>query len=273
MRIVAILAAYNEERFIAACLDNLIRQGLQAYLIDNGSTDSTVAIAEQFLGQGLIDIESFPREGIYSWRPLLERKEQVAHTLEADWFVHVDADEIRLPPPDFSTLAEAFVEVDSQGYNAVNFLEFTFIPTQEAPDHDHPDFQKTMHWYYPFLPSFPHRLNGWKKQPARVELGWSAGHKVRFPGLRMYPQSFQMRHYLCLSIPHAIRKFVGRRYDPAETKLGWSRWRAGLKPEMLILPPQKIMRKYKSDDQLDASNPRSTHYLAEMAGKDKEAQG
>lgn len=263
MRVVAILATYNEERFIAGCLEHLFRQGIEAYLIDNCSTDQTVAIAERYLSRGLIAIETFPRAGMYSWRPILERKEQLAAIFEADWFMHVDPDEIRLPPRSDRTLAQALADVEAQGFNAVNFLEFTFIPTQEAPDHDHPDFQRTMRWYYPFQPFFPHRLNAWKRQPGPVELAWSAGHRVQFPGLRMYPESFRMRHYLFLSAPHAIRKYVERGYDPAEVAAGWHGWRAKSKREMIKLPTQAELRTYLSDDQLDPSNPRTQHYLAE----------
>jgi glycosyltransferase involved in cell wall biosynthesis len=49
VRVVAILASYYEERFIGACLENLFEQGAEAYLIDNGSTDRTVDIAERYL--------------------------------------------------------------------------------------------------------------------------------------------------------------------------------------------------------------------------------
>ena len=56
IRVIALLASYNEERFIAG-------QGLQVYLIDNESTDNTVAIAERYAGRGLIRIETLPRAG------------------------------------------------------------------------------------------------------------------------------------------------------------------------------------------------------------------
>jgi len=271
MRVVAILAAYNEERFIAGCLEHLIRNGIDIYLIDNASTDGTVSIAQRYLGRGLIGIEAFPRAGRYSWRPLLERKEQIVATLDADWFMHVDPDEIRLPPRSDCSLPQAFAEVERQGYNAVNFLEFTFTPTQEAPDHDHPEFQTTMRWYYPFMPSLaPNQVKAWKRQPDPVELAWSAGHQVRFPGLRMYPQSFPMRHYLFLSESHARRKYVERRYDPSEVEAGWSRSRARLRPEMIKLPTQAELRFYASDDQLDASNPRTQHFLFAAAGAGRE---
>lgn len=264
MRVIALLASFNEERFIAGCLEHLFRQGIEAYLIDNRSTDQTVAIARQYLNQGLIGIETLPRAGVFSLCQQLERKEQLAATLESDWFMHVDPDEIRLPPASASTLAEALADMDAQGYNAVNFFEFTFIPTREAPDHDHPDFQQTMRWYYPFLPAFSHQLKAWKRQPGPVELAWSGGHQVRFPGLRMSPESFPMRHYLFLNVSHAVRKYVNKRYDPREVETGWHGWRARLRPEMIKLPAQAEMHTYRSDDQLDPSNPRKQHYLEEV---------
>jgi Glycosyl transferase family 2 len=265
-RVVALLATYNEERFIAGCLEHLFQQQVDVYLIDNCSTDRTVPIARRYLGRGLIGVETFPRPGMYSWRPILERKEQLASTLDADWFMHVDADEIRLPPRSDDTLAQAFAEVEGQGYNAVNFQEFTFVPTREAPDHDHPDFRKTMRWYYPFLPSpVPNRVNAWKRPPDPVELAWSGGHQVRFEGLRVLPQSFRMRHYLFLSVPHAVRKYVEERYDPAEVEAGWHRLRAKLRPEMIRLPAEAELRPYLSDNELDPSNPRAQHYLFDEA--------
>lgn len=263
VRVVAILATYNEERFIADCLEHLFEQGVDAYLIDNSSTDRTVEIAERYLQKGLVGIETFPRtEGVYKWQSILERKEQLATTLEANWFMHVDADEIRLPPRSTRTLAQAFSEVDAQGYNAVNFLEFVFVPTREAPDHDHPRFQHTMRWYYPFARTFPQRLNAWKRQPEKVDLAQSGGHRVRFPGRHMYPESFKMRHYLFLSMPHALSKWVRREYDAAEVQRGWHRLRASLTPEKIELPSQKELRYYTSDDELDPSNPLTRHLWA-----------
>ena len=265
-RVVALLATFNEERFITGCLEHLIGQGVEVYLIDNCSTDRTVEIAERYLGRGLIDIETFPRtEGVYKWRSILERKEQLATTLEADWFMHADADEVRLPPRSTRTLVQTFAEVEAQGYSAVNFLEFTFVPTREAPDHDHPHFWQTMRWYYPFLRWFPHRLNAWKRQPERVDLASSGGHRVQFPRLRMYPESFKMRHYLFLSVPHAIRKYVGRSYDTTEVQKGWHGWRARLIAEKIELPSQKELRLYTSDDKLDSFNPRTRHVSEEWA--------
>src|ERR687894_1459366 len=79
MRVVAILAAYNEERFIAGCLEHLFEQGVEAYLIDNCSTDRRVEIAERYLKRGLVGIETLPRtEDVFKQRSIHERKEQLA---------------------------------------------------------------------------------------------------------------------------------------------------------------------------------------------------
>ena len=261
MRAIALLATHNEERFIVPCLEHLVRHGLEAYVIDNESEDGTVPLARRFLGRGLIGIETFPRRGVYRWQMILERKEQLASTLDADWFMHADPDEVRLPPHSGTTLADALAEVGRQGFNAVNFLEFAFVPTRQSPDHDHPDFLQTMRRYYPFSPSLPNRLNAWAKQPGPVELAWSGGHLVRFPGLRIHPTSFPMRHYLFLSLDHAVRKYVQKEYAPEELALGWHRARSRLRAEDIALQDEGELRQYVSDDLLDPSHPLRRHPL------------
>jgi glycosyltransferase involved in cell wall biosynthesis len=270
LRVVALISAYNEERFIAGCIEHLARQGIDVYLIDNGSVDGTVSRAERYFGKGLVGLETLPRHGAFSLRGILARKEELAADLDADWFIHHDADEIRFAFPSRRTLAEALTEVDAAGYNAVNFLEFTFVPTVEAPDHDHPRFQDTMRHYYAFLPVFPHRLNAWKRQPEPVDLTSWAGHRVLFSGVRMWPESFRMRHYLFLSRAHAAEKYGGRVRTALETSQGWGGWRTTLahandEPliDLLRLPHQSELREYVTDDLLDASDPLPVHLWGE----------
>ncbi len=265
------LQVYNERRFVAACIEHLHAQGVEVYLIDDGSNDETVSIAERYLGHGLIEIERLPGSEPYSLRDQCRRKELLADRLDADWLIHLDADEIHISPKPRQSLAQALSELDEAGYNAVNFLEFTFVPTRRAPDHDHADFQRTMRSYYAFVPVFPHRLNAFKRQDGPVELAWSAGHKVRFDGLKMAPLSLYMRHYLFLSRQHAVEKFKLRRpYTDEELAAGWFGFRAKLRsielrPEMIRLPEASELLTYEADHLLDASNPRRTHPLADLA--------
>ena len=153
MRVVAILASYNEELYIRACFDNFIAQGCEIYLIDNDSTDATVEIAREYLGKGLINIEHYPRDGVYRWHPILLRKEEIADELKADWYIHADPDEIRLPPTAGTTLVQYLESLDRANYNAVNFKNFLFLPTLESPNHEHEKFEKTMLWYRYMEPS------------------------------------------------------------------------------------------------------------------------
>jgi hypothetical protein len=269
-RVLAMLATYNEERFIDSCIQNLTSQGVEIYLLDNGSTDRTVEIAQDWLGRGLIGIENLPREGVFSLEPQLMRKEELASTLEADWFMHVDADEIHLAPYAGWTLAEAFAAVENAGYNAVNFQEFTFIPTLESPDHDHPGYQDTMRWYYPYQPQTPFGIRAWLRQ-YRITLAASGGHKTRFPGIRLCPVFFPMKHYQFLSVTHGLRKYADRKYDPKELQAGWHGaqlgWRRFLKSEF-SLPPEGQLHEFFSDDKLDPSQPWTGHFFQlAMQGK------
>lgn len=284
MKIVAILASYNEQKFIRACLEHYLEQGIEVYLLDNDSTDDTLAIAREYLGRNLIGIERIPRQGMYQWRKILMRKEQLADEIQADWLMHADPDEIRLAPDSTQTLAEAIADVDKQGYNAVNFMEYTFLPVRESPDHDNAEFQKTMRWYYPFAQRHPHRLNAWKKQRRRwpgakvlfselahnhrwkvpsVNLRDSGGHVVQFHGIHPYPVDFKLKHYIVLSLEHAIQKYVKKSFDPKEIA-GSHGWRATAKEHEFLLPSQSRMRLYKSDDELDASNPLTEHLLVQQ---------
>jgi glycosyltransferase involved in cell wall biosynthesis len=260
MRIVAMLQVYNEQRFIAACIEHLRTQGVDVYLIDNESTDDTLVIAERYLGRGVVGIETLPRAGCYSQRRQCARQEELAAELDADWLIHHDADEIRTARRPRQRLADALYELDEAGYNAVNFREFVFVPTQEAPDHDHPRFQETMRRYYPFEP-VRQRCNAWKRQDGPVELVWSAGHAVRFDGLRMAPIGLNLRHYLFLSVPHAVEKFVHRRFAPDEVADGWFGWRATLQIGDIQLPSDAGLRLFVADHLLDYSQPRRRHLI------------
>lgn len=255
MNIVAVLQAYNEQRFIGDCLDHLAEQGISVYLIDNESTDDTVAIAERRLGKSVIGIETLKRDGHFALRQQLARKEQLAQSLDADWIIHQDADEFRVCSDRGRSLAQAIAEVDEGGFNALNFLEFTFIPTREAPDHDNPNYLQTMRSYYPFLPRFPHRLNAWKRQDGPIELSHSGGHVVRFPGLRMAPRSMYSRHYMFLSVAHVANKYALERFAPDELAEGWQAWRASLGSSTIQLPSQRELRTYVADHLLDPSDP------------------
>ncbi len=199
MRALALIATYNEERFIGGCLEHLFSQGVEAYLCDNQSTDDTVAIAERYLGAGLRGIEHIPRDGTYRWRQILRRKEALAAELEADWFLHLDADEVPLPPRSGQTLAEGLAEADAGGCNVVELLGVHLRADPGVP-RSRPLGLPPHHALV--LPLRSHRAppraspGSGRTQP--VDLATTGGHVVRFPGWRFSPHRFRL---LSLSLP------------------------------------------------------------------------
>src|SRR6266496_3968080 len=96
LKVVAIIAAYNEGDLVGQVVTHLIQQGVQIYFLDNGSTDDTLDRVRPFLGTGVLMIEPFVQDSVhFSWQSILARKEALARELDADWLIHQDADEFR----------------------------------------------------------------------------------------------------------------------------------------------------------------------------------
>jgi hypothetical protein len=265
MRVVALLAAYNEARFIQHTIRHLAAQGVESFLLDNDSTDGTLELARTLTGEGLIGWRRLPREGVFDWVPILAAKERLAQELTADWFIAQDCDEFRLPPEGFSgTLADALAAAEAEGFDAVDFHEFTFVPVAEAPDHDHDRFRETLRWFYRFAPQPLHRINAWKNRGQAVDLRSSGGHRVAFPGRRVAPAAGRLCHYLALSLPHAREKYA-RAHSSAEVARGWHGWRAHRPRGPLLLPPARALHEYRSDADLTSALPAlGRHILGDL---------
>jgi glycosyltransferase involved in cell wall biosynthesis len=258
MKLYALVAVYNEARFIQTCLRHLIAQGCSVYLLDNDSTDETVALTRPFLGHGLLAIERLPRGDTFDLHAQMARKQALAHELDGDWYLHADADEIPLPSRAFATLAAGAAAADGAGYNVVNFEEFVFVPTREEPDHDHPRYVDTMRRYYFFAPN-PQRLQRlWKRPAGRIDL--DLGHGVTFPGKAIAPFSFVLKHYLALGDAHLWRKYGGRRWDAAH-RTGPPTWRYRLDFSRVTFPPESRLCEWREDSAPDTSTPWATHWF------------
>jgi hypothetical protein len=147
----------------------------------------------------------------------------LAVDLEADWFIHHDADEFRESPRPGLTLAQAIERVDTAGYNAIDFALLNFWPTNDeaVPVGDvrraFPHFEASQDWNKP-------QIKCWKKGAERVDLATSGGHEAAFPNRRVYPLRFVLRHYPIRGSVHGHRKVFEERvprFDAAERNLGW----------------------------------------------------
>lgn len=261
MRIVALLAVRNEAHYLERCLTHLCEQGVETCLIDNESTDRTMDIAKKFSGRGIFRIETFPYRGIYEWTKILRFKSHLAQEINADWFIHHDADEIREAPKTFDTLLDGIRDADHKGYNAINSDELVFIPVSEEQNFEGKDYVQGMRFYYYFQPRPLHRVNIWKKTNSPVDLVSSGGHCAEFANRNIYPTNFILRHYLLLSKKHALEKYGKRNYDPEELAKGMHIKRARFRPEKVLFPGADQLKKVPANGQWDLSEPWSQHFL------------
>jgi glycosyltransferase involved in cell wall biosynthesis len=267
LRLAALLTVRNEEHCLARCLRHLNEQGVETTVIDNGSEDGTRAIAQSFLGRGVARVEALRFRGTFELKRILENEERLAKEIAADWFIHHDADEIRQTPDGSTTLLEAIARVDEQGYNAVNFDEFVFLPTAEDGSFVGRDYVAEMRYYYFFAPTPRRRITAWKKTGAPISLAASAGHRVAFAGRRLYPEPFILRHYVALSREHLVAKYSGRRYSGEEiATLGWHRSRAAFAAERLSLPPRSMLHRLEEGEGWVRSAPRRQHLFLARPG-------
>jgi glycosyltransferase involved in cell wall biosynthesis len=259
LRVVAILAVRNEELYIEGCLEHLYQQGIETCVIDNDSTDSTVAIAKRFYGRGVFRIEHVPFLGHYDWVALLKRKETLAREIKAEWFIHHDADEMREAPAPFGTLRDGLIAADAAGATAVNFDEFVFLPL-EHEDFVGVDYFSAMRRYYHFSPRPLNHVKAWKNLHEPVNLVDSGGHDVEFPGKVVYERNFILRHYIFLSKAHALKKYGERRYSEQEVQeRGWHGWRAGFRISWLQLPGPTELEFMNDQDSWRTDRPHSKH--------------
>ena len=262
MRIVALLAVRNEERYLQRCLEHLYRQMIDTCLIDNGSTDRTLEIARDFLDRGVIRIEHLPFTGVFELETQLRYKEKLANEICADWFIHYDADEIRQAPKPYKTLCEGIEAADRNGYNAIDFDEFVFLPTADDESFEGRDYVEDMHYYYYFECDSParYRTNAWKKHP-EVDLHTFAGHKVVFPGLKIFPDPFILRHYIVLSRAHAIEKYAKRSFSKSEMAKSWHEDRASFSADKFSFPARERLKKIDATGDFDKSKPWKSHNI------------
>jgi glycosyltransferase involved in cell wall biosynthesis len=224
-RAVAIVCLRNEELYVRRCLESLLAEGLEVFVIDHASSDRTVEIAGEYVGRGVIDVQPLPFGGHYALAEVLRAKRAVLGRLPHDWVVHVDADEwlqARAAEP----LCDLLARADRAGCNCVNFDEFVFVPVGEEDFRGRPHHLE-MRWYYFFEPMPARLLRAWKRT-AGLSNHASGGHTLTGE-TRVWPISQNMLHYVCLSRLHFEDKYLRRQYPAEELARDWHRNREVIK--------------------------------------------
>jgi len=223
--VVALIATYNEADVIGWVVRDLIAQGVAVYVLDDGSTDGTVESLGPLVGHGVLAVERLPpsEPPTFSLARIMRRKEALARTLDAGWFINADADEFRESPWRECNLAGAIARVDTLGYNAIDFELLNFWPTHDEfragddPRQAFPRYRRGDDWDRV-------QVRGWKNLGVPVDLASSGGHDVAFPERRVFPLRFVLRHYPIRGQAHGERKVLHERhprFDAGERARGW----------------------------------------------------
>ena len=171
----------KEEETIAACVADLVNQGIQVYLLDDDSPDRTFAEVERFKGKGLNGDEGLraqapPFASTFSCRQL-----------DAAWFIRSDADEFRKGPWPKRNLAESVASVDALGLSAIGFDVFNVRPT-------HDRFQKGQSvreacTHYESWKRFDKLQIRWWKKRVEADRVSTGGYEALFEGRTVFALS------------------------------------------------------------------------------------
>ena len=225
-RVVAFMAAYNEEDIIVQSIKKWTDQGVRVHVLENWSTDSTYDLAKELEGQLPVIVERFPKEGpseFFDWGAMLERMETLSREIEADWFVRRGADEVLTSPWPGVSYRDALYLVDQSGFNCVDHTIVEFHPVDDGfktgMDHEayfrHFDLRNLSH---------ANQRKAWKNCGQPISTIASAGHDVVFEGRRIYPFKFLLKHYSFRSQEHGDKKVFRERkarWNPKERARGW----------------------------------------------------
>lgn len=226
-RVAAVISVYNDADILPSTLDYLNDNGIEFYVLDNWSTDETYEAARQFEGRGLLGLERFPEEGPtqhYEWTEILERKEEIARSLEADWVIHYDSDEIFESPWPEIRLKDAIYYVDQCGFTCIDHSLINFHPTDNSFKPGMNTREHFRYWEPGLMPGAFRLFRTWKNWGQPVELAKTGGHDVSFPEKRVYPFKFLIRHYRIRSQEHGERKIFQerlQRFKQEERDKGW----------------------------------------------------
>jgi glycosyltransferase involved in cell wall biosynthesis len=261
MRIVAILAVRNERHYIGNSLKHLVESDIEFAVIDNDSDDGTSEIVQQpEFASHLVSCQSLPFGGAFDLRQSLLAKDALANSINCDWIIHLDADEIMHSYRPGETLKSAIERLDAQGWDAINFDEFVFLPveTDYAPDIDG---WQPLRYYYFFEPQSPRLVRARKKNlpVTNVDTG---GHRLTGGAFKLAPETFALRHYIFRSQQHAFEKYASRIFSGGDIARRWHRNRVRQPVEKFIFPSVDQLAALDAGDDrtLSRDNPRKSHY-------------
>lgn len=224
-RVLAIIHFYNEEDILAKTIEYLLNQNVDIYLLDNWSTDVSYNIANQYRTQypKRVFLERFPdfgRNDSFELYKQLERTEILAKQMNYDWFIHYDADEIRVSFWENVSLRDTIYRVDQLGYNCI---ENTVIDFKITSNDNQNIFMKDTYFDFGHRKAHFKQVKTWKRTET-IELKRSGGHIANVENPSIFPLKMLNRHYPLRSLEQSRKKiFYERkpRFTKERGERGW----------------------------------------------------
>jgi 2-polyprenyl-3-methyl-5-hydroxy-6-metoxy-1,4-benzoquinol methylase len=227
LSVASVIHVFNEQDILTEVVQHLKTNGVDVHIFDNWSTDGSYELAKSLRDQGLCaNVQRFPSEPStdYEWSRQLLYTAEYASSLEAQWVMHHDADELRYSPWQQTTLANAFAHIDALGYNAVDFtvIDFRFLRTiPEAL----PPYENALNWFeFGRRPGHFQQVKAWKNFNCAVDLASSGGHDAKFNDRRIFPLKFLLKHYPLRTRSQAEEKVFKNRLPRTlreQSEKGW----------------------------------------------------
>ncbi len=223
---LAVVHFYNEADILKETIDYLLSQGVDIYLVDNWSEDGSYEIAEAAFQEypERIFIERFPASGKTEYFELynqLERTEQIAREFQYDWFIHYDADEMRVSPWKECTLLRTLYHADRLGYN---LIENTVID-HKITDARENIFMKDTYFDFGHRAAHFRQTKTWKKTK-KLDIKKSGGHLAVVDHPKMFPLKILNRHYPLRSVEQAKKKICVDRIPRFQMEKKTRHWHA-----------------------------------------------
>ncbi len=255
MRVTAIIAVRNGAQYLQRLLDHLDVNGVRAVLVDNCSSDGTLAIARANEGRTVLSVQQIPWSGKFDLSTQLEHKQTLIDAIQDGWVVHADVDELMYSDRPGEPLSAALERVDRLGYDAVDFDEFVFLPLGFPTWIGSVD---RMRYYYYFRPYTPRLVRAFK---AGKGIRLAGGGHLQKSFEALYPKRMILRHYIFRGRVHARRKYRYRQVSEADLQKGWHGNRVGLFGKRIRLPRRDTCEKAKEQDWvLSTGKPRAEHF-------------
>lgn len=254
--ITAILCVRNEEGYLRACLERLVRQGIRLAVIDNTSDDGTAGIIDEYSAH-VLRREWMPWTGSMDLVGMLETVAAVAQTITHGWIIHQAPDEALDGEDATESLRDAIDRIDRTEANVINFNEFVFLPL-EGESFAGRDYVSLGRHYYFHEPGPLRLMRAWRAGSGFSQM--DGGHRLSGQDLRLHGRNLPLRHYPFLDIEHARSKYSTRRFAERGLAMGWHFNRRDLAAEDMEFPERERLKTRTPGQPLDESEPWPRHY-------------